>query len=1090
MNVNTNVTPSQRTALGRFVTQASSALVKAGSALGALALVFATPSCSGSTASGKFDGDLYVRACSLGCTNGLGGEQVFCTIVNTFLNQEIAILFSEPVDISTVNSSSFRVLNVANGTTPVGQFFSDPLDARRLIFRPALTFDENGNPSFGFDPNTAYEITIPGVAQGDNPPFIRSTSGRENLSRMKCTIETSDQLIDPVPGPPIVEIYMDRIVGGDPDNVDRVTAGSGNFFFFDGFGTDGLANNQINSGGPELVDAWRNSQVWFRFRDIMNPSTLASPSTMTAPFITVSVDEDGNLITSQDRNTLAGEYVASVDSENLITLLSFTPAQPLVSAGAANPSSPRRIVVNAPDSIIDLVGNRLEVEGGGGAWGVVPEVVEFDAITLNEDFSTPGGTAPIYTEDRAESGAVWGSGRLVRGFGGGSGRLGVLYVKQGDQIILNTDSQDFPLLTQGGSAVPDFIGNADMMGDFPSAITVTDGVFEFNSVVIEAGGLLRFEGDNPARLYVRGPVDIMPGGVIDLNGVTPAPHDSRILAPSVAGGTATLPAGAGAGGFGGDRWSATAALIGLADAESDAQANPDFMSFTGSVGEGVGGAAGRGRGGAGNPPTEAQWPDNSANINNSTDVARLPNVNLFIPPSEITTWCVATRVAGSGSGGAYAINGLGGVGRSPQSLADFPAAANNDAPDTTGGQASEIALATPSEDNTGYLKRTLDWFVNTSISYPGFLNGGSGGGGGGSHYYRTLASSQLNCDFLATSLGAYIEWHDHSGAQGGSGGGALLLVSGKTIDVSGQIQARGGNGGSSLQSGDTLNFGRYAMPGGGGSGGSVKLQSVQVSLGTDPGRLDVSGGAGGSNAFFGSNALGGGGSQGLIRIEDTVGTQTHVDYVQSILPFDSMGDPLSLAHLSVDEGGWQLPRQRPGSITASTSCWIRPEGNYFSLNFTEDGDPMAADVGWDMDVIWQPVMANPEVLVPFRSASAEFPQGFEFEYGNYYGFDSVMSGTEASPIVVRFQGARTSDDLLGNELCDVALSGPSAQILAGSLTPWVDHPALLNDFSPKPNMVRFMILFDGTVAGTDDPGITLFSSIKGVTNLRVSAMPD
>lgn len=1081
MNVNTNVTSRQRTALGRFVIQATTAL-------GALALVVATPSCSGSSASGENDGDLYVRACSLGCTNGLGGEQIFCTIVNTFLNQEIALLFSEPVDISTVNSSSFRVLNVANGTTPVGQFFTDPLDARRLIFRPALTFDENGNPSFGFDPNTAYEITIPGVAQGDSAPFIRSTSGRENLARLKCTIQTSDQLIDPVPGPPVVEMYMDRIVGGDPNDIDRVTAGSGNFFFFDGFGTDGLDNNLINGSGPELVDVWRGSQVWFRFRDIMNPSTLAHPGTKTAPFITVSVDEDGNLITSQDRTNLEGEYVASVDSENLITLVSFTPSQPLVSAGAANPGSPRRIVVNAPDSIIDLVGNRLEVDGGGGAWGVVPEIVNFDPITLSEDFVSPSGADPVFTEDRAESGAIWGAGRLVRGFGGGSGRLGILHVRQGDLIVLNTDSQDFPLPTQGGVAVPNFIGNADMMGDFPTEITVTDGVFEFNSLVIHAGGVLRFEGDNPARLYVRGPVEVNAGGLIDLNGVMPIPHDSTVLAPHLAGATAGVPAGAGEGGYGGDRWSATAALVALADPESDAQVNPDFGSFSGLNGAGVGGAAGRGRGGAGNPPFVGQWPEES-NIGTSTDTVRLPHVNFFQPPPETTTWCVATRVAGSGSGGAYAVDGMVGIAHSPLSLADFPVNSNNDAPDTLGGQASEVALVAPDEQNFGYQKRTLDWYVNGNIAYPGFLSGGSGGGGGGTHYYRTLASSTPNCDFFSTSLGAYIEWHDHSGAQGGSGGGALHMASGKIMNISGQIQARGGIGGRPLQSGDPSNFGRYAMPGGGGSGGSIRLQAIQINLGTNPGRIDVSGGAGGAGVFWGAGASGGQGSQGLVRIEDTTGTQTHVDYVQSILPYDAGSDPLSLAHLSVDEGDFTLPRQRPGSVTASTSCWIRPEGNYFSLNFTEDGVP-AGDVGWDLDVIWQPPSAMSEVLVPFRSASAEFPQGFEFVYANYYGFDSVVSGTDASPIVIRFQGARTSDNLDGDELCDVSLSGPDAQVVSNSLTPWVDHPALLNDFSPKPNMIRFMILLDATVAGTDDPGITLISSIKGVTNLRISAKPD
>jgi len=150
--------------------------------LGAL-LGAALSSCSSGNEAGEFGGDLFVTSCSLGCTNGQGGQQVFCSIVNTFRNQEIAVEFTEPIDIFSVNASSFRVVDIENGTSPDGEFFQDPVSPRRLIFRPALTFDNLGNPVYGFEPNRAYQITIPGQDQGDNPPFVTSVSGRVNRSR-------------------------------------------------------------------------------------------------------------------------------------------------------------------------------------------------------------------------------------------------------------------------------------------------------------------------------------------------------------------------------------------------------------------------------------------------------------------------------------------------------------------------------------------------------------------------------------------------------------------------------------------------------------------------------------------------------------------------------------------------------------------------------------------------------------------------------------------------------------------------------------------------------------------------------------------
>ncbi|MCA9002295.1 MAG: hypothetical protein KDB61_10240, partial [Planctomycetes bacterium] len=505
--------------------------------------------CSTGGSPGANGGALYVRSCSLGCSDGSSGAQVSCQVTNTVQNTEISVLFTEPVDINSVSASSFRVVNVDNGTTPVGEYFLDPGNPNRVVYRPALTFDLNGNPSFGFLPNTAYGITIAGELQGDTGPFIRSVNGRVNQSRLQCTILTTDQVTDPVPGDPVVEIYADYVTGytgGVPTEINRV---ANQFGFFDHYGTDGLEDNLVN-GGDEVIDVLRTGTIYMLFKDVMNPATLANPVTQTAPFITIRTDADGDLADASDRlPPVSGAYRVSVDTERLETLLTFTPATSFLSAGSGAPLNPRRMAVDIPTACVDLVGNPARPANGGGVSGFVTELGTVTPITLpagGEGFFTNAG------ENGVESGGIWGqNSRLVFDVGGGSGRLGSLVVGVGETIILNTDSQTFPL-----GSVANLIGNANMAGDFPNSITVTDGVFEFSSLTVQPGGILKLEGSNPARILVRGELDITSGALVDLSGASGPVHDSQTLQPEAEFGPTfpTLPAGAGSGGWGGDRY--------------------------------------------------------------------------------------------------------------------------------------------------------------------------------------------------------------------------------------------------------------------------------------------------------------------------------------------------------------------------------------------------------------------------------------------------------------------------------------------------------------------------------------------------------
>jgi hypothetical protein len=1056
-----------------------------------LALLLPLAGCSPSSSNSAvddFNGDLYVVSCSLGCTNGVGGEQVFCSIVNTFQNQELAVLFSEPIELFSVNTSSFRVVNVNNGTSPSGQFFLDPINPKRLVFRPSLSFDQNGNPIFGFEANTTYQITIPGVSQGDNPPYVTSITGRLNQSRMQCTILTSEGIIDPVPGLPTVQMFVDQVTydgNGDPDGFN--------------LGVEVLKD-------PEVIDVFRSTAIDFLFNDIMNVATLLNPATGQSPFILIETDTDGSLATLGDREPVAGTFTFSVDQEKLQTHLNFVSLEPFPSGGS-DALSPRRTAITITSSVQDLVSNPILPENGGGTTGFVPELAQFAEVTLPAD----GGEGFVNgdNEDARRSGAFWGSGRLAPGLTGGAGQLGDLLVLSGSAVVLNTDSQTFPLTMADGvpiAHVANILGNPDPTGggdpgqvddadDFPTSATITDGGFSFSALNMAAGGALRLEGVNSGRLWSRGEGIIEAGATLDMSGVTPSPTDSMTdINPETDKGFVTNAANGADGGHGADRFDLgdNTLMVGLggeSDALDNAGADPDGRDGGGVGRSGGPGSKAEGIGGLHNP---ARYPtinleSEPTNNNNHGVTFNISTANEFgLNDSQ----CRAKIVGQSGSGGAYATDGEVGHSTSTDPTAQFPSGASNTPPDTPGGDSTALGLAPPDENNVGYVLRKLEWPL-------GNLRGGSAGGGGANHPFGSWVAgfdgaNQNDC-IGPSGTSDFVGWHDHSGSQGGYGGGALHFVSGKKLVIDGRIDMRGGNGGSSRnpQVPDpplVHDWGQYSMPGGGGSGGALKLRSLVVDIANSGDRILMDGGDGGSG--FAGQTLGGKGGTGLLRIEDQAGLVDRALIADDVSPFDPLDTTNSLAFISVAPGVLALvPRNRPDSMSASSSCWMRPSVNFSSLSFTTDeDDPDTGDpalMGWNMNVIWD--TGGGEVLVPFRGANTLFLGSFENEFGKLLGYDLDV-GETAAPLVVRFQGARAT---VFDSLCDLDLNDPNAGIVAGSVTPWVDHPALLNTFSPAPNMIRFTVVFDGTVdtPGGDVPG-TVLPNIKGVTGLFIRATPD
>jgi len=158
------------------------------------------------------------------------------------------------------------------------------------------------------------------------------------------------------------------------------------------------------------------------------------------------------------------------------------------------------------------------------------------------------------------------------------------------------------------------------------------------------------------------------------------------------------------------------------------------------------------------------------------------------------------------------------------------------------------------------------------------LIGGSGGGGGHS----------------VGSGGAGL------GAGGGGGGGALLIASTTSIEVSGSIDAGGGDAGTT------------GLSGGGGSGGAVRLMAPDL---TGTGSIDVSGGSG---------ATGCAGAPGLVRLE------AFRNGITSVVPAGAV-DTSRPANVFLPANA---PKVRISQIGSTTITTQNPLGSYVTPDAT------------------------------------------------------------------------------------------------------------------------------------------------------------
>lgn len=735
---------------------------------------------------------------------------------------------------------------------------------------------------------------------------------------------------------------------------------------------DGLPPTVSLLSPTVLTGAPRNPTIVLRFSELIDITPLQSSLSAASPIrVTLrGLLPDGACNLDADGTSLEGVPALSTERVNDrdVTVVAFTPSVQLPGQSC--------VTVFVTADLRDLSGRSATP----AQFQFITETGTPIDITVREQFNSAAN------QDTLVSGGTWSAGARP-GLIGGDGRHGSF-------------RPDFPSATQtvpnvfvwnvgnGGVGNPGFTIPASNTPSGQSFV-VTDGRFFFTDFVLAEGTTLRFTGTEMPQIFVRGQCDIR--GTIDVSGVD-------------------MPGQIGQAGLGNGQRVSTFNARGAVNAVVQGQA--------GSAG-GPGGGAG-GQGGtecAGNGVESTTVGSVLVFTNNGQ---RGTNVRLraghayaveeantggagsnLAPDTGLNATAVAQFISvwrGSfsrgGGGGGYM---LGGVGPSTPTLPTLP-------PPQITVQPFNSAVVTQSE-NFPLLPYPATPPANYS-SLNHFLVGGSGGGGGGSHTFGLLRGTDTP---PVTPVGErFLAGHGGSG-----GGGAIAIRAGGTVNIgaTATLLARGGDG--VLIMGDDpfttpttvdTNFG-ISSPGGGGSGGSLLVQSGKtISL---SGTLNTRGGNGSrvggvGTAALAVNAQAGNGSNGFYRLEagEGVNGTPSASSVPAFVAADNVGPLLDRDDATGDLSKWR------GTGLFFPPTWLR-----YELDVEINGDG---------------------VITTFSDAPGQTP-----------------ANDPAGAVRVRFQGAK--------------LNQAGTAPLEGQIAPWTDFVGTgngLNNPSVQVNGFRFELLYN------------------------------
>lgn len=722
--------------------------------------------------------------------------------------------------------------------------------------------------------------------------------------------------------------------------------------------TVSLLSPTVATGAP------RNPTVVLRFSELIDTTPLQSSLSAASPIrVTLrGLLPDGACNLDGDGTSLEG--VPSLSTERVngrdVTVVAFTPSVQLPGQSC--------VTVFVTADLRDLSGRSATP----AQFQFITEAGTPVDFTVREQFNSPAN------QDTLVSGGTWSAGARP-GLIGGDGRHGSF-------------RPDFPAATSGGTNVYVWnVGNGSggnpgftiPASNTPSgqSFVVTDGVFYFTDFVLAEGTTLRFTGTEMPQIFVRGTCDIrgtidvsavdMPSvvGAIGLgNGQRVSTFNARAAVNTIAQGQpgGVAGPGGGAGGRGGRECSGNGVETSTSGPvlvfENEGQRGTNVRLRAGHAYA----ASEAGTGGAGSLLSPADGL-------NATALTQVTSV-----------WRAAFS-RGGGGGGYWTAGNAPTTPSIPTGVQPFNSA-------TVTQSVSFPLLPYPATPPANY----------SSLNH--FLVGGSGGGGGGSHTFGLLTGTSL------TAVGErFLAGHGGSG-----GGGAIAIRAGGTVTIAATatLLARGGDGvlimGDDPVTSPTVqdqNYG-FSSPGGGGSGGSLLVQSGKtISL---AGSLNTRGGLGSrvggiTTAALNVSAQAGNGSPGFYRLEaaDGVNGTPAATSVPTFTLADNVGPLLDRDDATGDLSKWR------GTGLFFPPTWLR-----YELDVEINGDG---------------------VVTTFSDAAGQVP-----------------ANDPAGAVRIRFQGAK--------------LNQAGTTPIEGQITPWSDFVGTGTGIGNSPtvqvNGFRFELLYN------------------------------
>ena len=416
-------------------------------------LLLSLAACSGRGSPVKVD----TQSCGPGATRGtalcrvscsLGCTLRTCSLTEISQNQQVTFVFSQELDPRSIDSSSVP-FRTASGGEPVGHL---------VVARDTVTFVPESRivgsrKLFGFRANETYALSL---SAGAEPEAVLSTAGDGLAEDLNCSLRVSRGVVDADGRPPQATLRS--------PNEDR--------------GVDLQA--PIVLEWSELIDAApvfsaRTHRCVFGWRETR---TVAG-----------EVERDP----AASNYDLLGSWRVENDPFTWRTRATFAASQAV--PGAVGVQS------EASDRVRDMAGNA----GGSQSFRYLVRPLQRAPVAIHERFDND------LQLDADGSSDAWTGGVATPGRIGGSGRLGVFNIEngqlQGDTHVWNVDHLLVPR-TQ------------TLSGQY---VVVADGVFEFERfVLLPNNRTLRFVGSRQPRICSRGVIDIQ--SMIDVRAIDNPAH--------------------------------------------------------------------------------------------------------------------------------------------------------------------------------------------------------------------------------------------------------------------------------------------------------------------------------------------------------------------------------------------------------------------------------------------------------------------------------------------------------------------------------------------------------------------------------------